>query len=462
MQRIGIAPGLVACLLAARVDAFPAEMINDAGPGAKRINTIIVGDGFRDSDQAALTTQGKAVWDTMRSYASYGNYAAFLNVKLIHAVSSDYGARGGDHPPSSPTIFDGYFGCGGIDRLPCLGNETALWQVIRESAPEYDPSHDLLIVLLNDTKYGGGTGTYVIFSVGAGPSIAVHESGHAFAALDDEYSSSGGGACGADCPGPNTTTIADPTQIKWRLWIEPGTPVPTPEGSVPPQTIGLFEGAHYMPTGAYRPRQNCVMRQGDTTFCAPCGEALVLGLYAKTDPIETPIPEDTAVKIGPSGCVRLSYDGPKPNPNTLESIWTIDTAAAGAGTSLDVSASALGQGSHTVELTVTDKTGLVRKDVNGTLTSKRSWTVAVDPSGSNQACVDGGTGGTAGVGGSAGTARSADAETAGNDPGPRGDPIDRTGCLCNLARHDRSGHAALLLVAAALALRSRRADRVRR
>ena len=97
--------------------------------------------------------------------------------------------------------------------------------------------YEFVEILVNGRTYGGG-GIFGQFSTVAAdslwaPYIFVHEFGHHFAALADEYYTSEM----ANVPTservepwePNVTALADPTRLKWRDLVAPGTPLPTRE-----------------------------------------------------------------------------------------------------------------------------------------------------------------------------------------------------------------------------------------
>ena len=74
--------------------------------------------------------------------------------------------------------------------------------------------------------------------------IAVHEAGHAFSGLGDEYDSAYPGF--PDTEEPNTTRETNPASIKWRDWILGGTPIPTPETSTYAQWSACSRGRTIM------------------------------------------------------------------------------------------------------------------------------------------------------------------------------------------------------------------------
>ena len=118
----------------------------------------------------------------------------------------------------------------------------------------------------------------------------VHEFGHSFAGLADEYAYEA-----EQIPmyphdvepwEKNITTLAD-FHGKWENMIKKGTKVPTPLSKNAKEAktkVGVFEGAGYSPKGVYRGVQDCRMRINDTPeFCAVCQDALkqIIDFYTK-------------------------------------------------------------------------------------------------------------------------------------------------------------------------------------
>ena len=169
--------------------AFETELLQNSGPGANRVNIFILGDGYRVEDQTLLRNRAIALANDFWVHAPFAAFRPFFNVKLIKTISADDGAVNGNNPPSQPTIFQSFFNCGGIDRLLCIGDTARLDQVLQADAPEYNPAFDIVLVTVNDLKYGGaGSAQYATTSAEPdAPSIAVHEIGHSFADLADEY-----------------------------------------------------------------------------------------------------------------------------------------------------------------------------------------------------------------------------------------------------------------------------------
>jgi hypothetical protein len=102
-----------------------------------------------------------------------------------------------------------------------------------------DVPYDALIVLTNSTRYGGGGiyNNYTIFTADDKRSeeIFMHEFGHGFGGLADEYFSSTVSydeffAAGVEPTEGNITAMLDPDNVKWKNLLSPGIPIPTPWG----------------------------------------------------------------------------------------------------------------------------------------------------------------------------------------------------------------------------------------
>ena len=117
--------------------------------------------------------------------------------------------------------------------------------------------------------------------------LIVHEFGHAFAGLADEYYTSATSyeefyKLSNEPWEPNITTLVD-FDSKWKDMLAPGTPIPTPEIPKNKNTIGVYEGAGYVPKGIYRPYMDCTMKSVIyNAFCPVCSRAIeqMINFYA--------------------------------------------------------------------------------------------------------------------------------------------------------------------------------------
>jgi hypothetical protein len=145
--------------------------------------------------------------------------------------------------------------------------------------------YDTIFMLVNTSRYGGGGifGLYAVF-----PSdneydeyVFVHEFGHGFGGLGDEYFTSSVAYSdfypeGVEPWEPNVTALLPGRPLKWIGQVTPGVPVPTPADATRfGGAVGAFEGAGYAAKGLYRPSLDCKMfSKGNQGFCPVCRGAL--------------------------------------------------------------------------------------------------------------------------------------------------------------------------------------------
>ena len=203
--------------------------------------------------------------------------------------------------------------------------------------------YDALYIMVNHSRYGGG-GIYNFYCVYTSDNInsdylMVHEFGHSFFGLADEYYTSSTAYNDFYAPDyepsePNITALKDHNNVKWKHLLSEGIQVPTPwpkqrydsldliwqqqranmndeilnlqksgasveevkaakdnydrrsqarsveveeylENSGFAGKVGAFEGAGYASTGLFRSSVNCIMFTRTNYFCPVCQEAMV-------------------------------------------------------------------------------------------------------------------------------------------------------------------------------------------
>ena len=377
---------LLGFLVAGEAGAQTLHEMVVTGPRDKRINLVYLGEGFSWLYQGLFLSYALSSKNEILSSEPFQTYAPYLNFYRIQVNSvqdgSDHPANAADEPypgtiQTLNTYFNSTFDFGGTHRciyLPSNGQQTA-FTALGNLLPEYD----VPFVLVNHSWSGGCAGEFAVFTTSElSPQTSVHEMGHTFANLDDEYetytSSPGGGLDNR----PNTTTQTQRALIKWNHWIDAETPVPTPEDPVLyGDVVGLFRGAHYNPTTWYRPKFVCKMRDSTEPFCEVCREAIVLEIYRRLDPIESFDPPAGTIQVSGPESIPFSVAPMTPATHDLDVLWLVDGAAVPGetGTSFLLDSGTLSQGLHTVAVLVSDPTPFVRSDPQGLLASSRSWTV---------------------------------------------------------------------------------------
>ena len=143
--------------------------------------------------------------------------------------------------------------------------------------------YEHIIILANTDVYGGG-GIYNSYTLTTAhhpmfKPVVVHEFGHSFAGLADEYFYEN-----------DTMTDTYPLDVepweqnistrvnfssKWEDLLPAGTPIPTPANKWEKFPIGVYEGGGYSAKGIYRPAHNCRMKTNEyKEFCPVCQRAI--------------------------------------------------------------------------------------------------------------------------------------------------------------------------------------------
>ena len=273
-----------------------AKVVNN-GSDDDRWVLVIMGDGFRASDQVAYKQAVTDFVSHMKGTPPFNKYWKSINVYRIDVESNDAGV---DNPcgafgqPSSSvnTYFDTTLCSGGIDRaLTCdskLAKQTAKAQV---------PKYDDLLILANFTSWSGAQQSRVPIHAMAVSGVhnwkdgLLHEGGHAWFGLADEYCTAGTNNYSGSEPGePNVTKVSTRSGLKWAHRVgatlatvsNPDcTQCNTAASPKPVGTVGLFEGAKYHHCKLYRPEHDCKMRSVEKPFCAVCSERIVKELKRK-------------------------------------------------------------------------------------------------------------------------------------------------------------------------------------
>ena len=158
------------------------------GSSANRVDIVVLGDGYTSAEIASGKYANDVEIFAQRIFAQepYLEYQQFFNVRRVDVASAESGS---DHPElgtARSTALDSSYNCSGIVRLICV-NITKVNDVLSRS-PLTSDDRDVIVILVNDTTYGGSGGAVAVASMNAASAeITLHEMGHSFALLADEY-----------------------------------------------------------------------------------------------------------------------------------------------------------------------------------------------------------------------------------------------------------------------------------
>jgi hypothetical protein len=307
----------------------PGQLIplQKSGDPGEKVDFLILGDGYTQAELPKFEKDARRLMEQLFATSPYKEHRGDFNVWGLCPPAQESGiAR-----PSTGTQRRSPLGCT-YDAFDSeryvLTFENRTLRDVASFAP-----YEFMEILVNGQTYGGG-GIFGVFGTVAsdnafGPYIFVHEFGHHFAGLADEYYTSDvayeTGKERLEPWEPNTT--ADPKSPKWMALLSPGVPLPTPwqkqafekasyayqkerhqiRAQNRPESemealmrrvkvsesdllgkdtwsgkVGAFEGANYEATGYFRSQEDCIMfSRNDVPFCAACRSAIerVIRMY---------------------------------------------------------------------------------------------------------------------------------------------------------------------------------------
>lgn len=267
-----------------------------------KVNLVILGDGYRQEDKLLFFKHIDLIVEEMEKDAGIGPYMSAWSVHGIFTPSVDAGIDGSKDDDSKETFFDSYFGCFDIERLICTNSDRA--SALVDS--QYD-NYDVVAMIVNDDRRGGAGGSLAIFSY-KNVHTALHELGHTFAGLADEYVDESISDLYAqryvEGNFPNVSQNADPKDVPWQHWIDDEQNYPTSYED----GVGIFTGSYYHASGFYRPTRSSVMRNSASPFGPINTEAWVRNIYKKSPPLQNFYPSQTTVTASVSESITFSID----------------------------------------------------------------------------------------------------------------------------------------------------------
>src|SRR5260221_1326399 len=237
------------------------------GPCSNRIDVVLMGDGYTLEHMKAFDRLAEDVPRLFERQKTFREYYGYFNYLRADLLSADDGIDGfGRHYETA---------LGGKTTGTIAGHVGVDHAKVLSMLSEIPENDGLAIVFVKLGILGtGGRGIAVIGGTSAPTTI--HEWGHAFAGLSDEYDTQQSKHPGVVKSGINVSDTDDPKGVPWAHWIQAGVP-----------GIGVYQGAGGHVRGAWKPTEKeCVMNSGEF-FCPVCQEAIVLRIYSIVDPIES-------------------------------------------------------------------------------------------------------------------------------------------------------------------------------
>jgi hypothetical protein len=359
-SRQALLPLLAAAVFALLISTARAEFVTIAehGPSSNRINAFFLGDGYTSADIAAGTYATHVQNYVNYMFANNVNsdpfyhYRNFFNLYRVNVVSNQSGADEPQNGVTKNTALDARYRFDGVtDRLLYI-NEVKANVALNTAIAGSGKTAQMKFVTVNDNIYGGGGGNYAVYAGGnsSAREIALHENGHSFSGLADEYGGNSGTYSG---PEPSQVDVTkDSSGAKWSQWL--GYHDPT--GSI----VGAYQGGLHYDHGIYRPTLDSKMRTLGVPFNAVSREQIILEIYQHVHPLDAYTSNSTTL-VDPAVLSDTRVD-----PGVINTQWFIDGHEAPQFDGLDSLTFAdlgLTIGHHSVRLRAFDPTGF--DPVNG-------------------------------------------------------------------------------------------------
>lgn len=306
---------------AARLEPLRVETWLESGPSDECVDVLFVGDGYTE-DLLHRDGAGRSslFWRDVDHFSRrmleelpFSWYRDRFNIRALFVPSEEEGCDPDPQRDRAATLLESHFDHW-RGRILRFRRERLLTDLVKAVGDV-----DIVFVMVNTDRYGGSGSVLRYYRPRGVPcpapvfaarnpsafAIAVHELGHSFANLTDEYADTSmhgeyrlpGG--GRDIDHPNATRAGrfDPSSfetlrdtVKWGRFLE----LPGAE-----EHEWVHEGSYYRSRGVFRPWPTCKMRAREDSFCPVCAEAMARaivetcgerwdeGAYHRAHPIES-------------------------------------------------------------------------------------------------------------------------------------------------------------------------------
>lgn len=257
------------------VEVTPHEYVHQAKDNNKAINVVFVAEGFTEAEMDQFMTAAKVSVAEIFNHQPFGQFADNFNFIAVKSLSKDSGVsvpRTGEWKKTAvESNFDTFYS----ERYLTTNRLKKVHDLLAGIPYEH------IIIFANTEVYGGGGiyNSYTLTTTGHKDfkPVVVHEFGHSFAGLADEYFYeqdvlSDFISNQTEPWEQNITTLKD-FDAKWKGLVKKGTPIPTPLNQAKKYPIGVYEG---LPgNGIYKGELECRMRTNQhDKFCGVCQQAI--------------------------------------------------------------------------------------------------------------------------------------------------------------------------------------------
>jgi hypothetical protein len=259
---------------------LPYTYIHKGGDSKGTIDVVILAEGYTAEEMELFMADAKITADEILSYEPFNSHRDKFNFIAVASPSKDSNVSVPQQEAWRSTAVGSNFMTFYMARYLTSGNVYAMYDLVTNIPCEH------FVILANTNTYGGG-GIYNSYTLTTDHHsdfrpVVVHEFGHSFAGLGDEYfydnadDNDNMHSLNHEPWEPNITTMVD-FESKWADMVAEGIEIPT---AVTPErtanyVVGAYEGGGYLSKGIYRPTDVCRMRNNTAErFCPVCERAI--------------------------------------------------------------------------------------------------------------------------------------------------------------------------------------------
>ena len=257
---------------------YPVTKVIDNGDPLEKVDIVFLPDGYTKDEMERFLSDSKEYAQYLLDCSPFKENKTKFNFWAVQAPSDESGV---DNPGTgawkNSIVNSGYYSLD-VERY-LMTYDIRSVRNLAGGTP-----YDNIVIISNSDKYGGGAIYNYYTSIpnrnNDGPYLIVHEFGHHFCALGDEYYTSQVSVddyykLNLEPYEANLTTLVN-FDGKWKNMMDKDTPIPTPSTPEYKDKLGVFEGGGYVAKGVYRPKQDCTMKSRTyNNFCPVCAKALI-------------------------------------------------------------------------------------------------------------------------------------------------------------------------------------------
>jgi hypothetical protein len=263
-----------------KIAPLPYTYIHKGGDSKECIDVAIVAEGYTSEEMELFMEDAKITAEEILSYEPFKSHRDKFNFIAVASPSKDSNVSVPQQEAWRSTAVGSNFMTFYMARYLTSGNVYAMYDIVTNIPCEH------FVILANTDTYGGG-GIYNSYTLTTAHHrdfrpVVVHEFGHSFAGLGDEYfydnadDNDNMHSLNHEPWEPNITTMVD-FDSKWADMVAEGVEIPT---AVTPErtanyVVGAYEGGGYLSKGIFRPTDVCRMRNNTAErFCPVCERAI--------------------------------------------------------------------------------------------------------------------------------------------------------------------------------------------